>query len=288
MLKSTYIKPAYLLASVFLFLFAGCDTSDPDEVEVEFRFVPDSSYTETASGLKYFDFIVGDSTGIQGDSSNLVLVHYNGWLEDETLFESTINDRSAILFVLGIGDTPAGIQEGLQGMYIGGERQLVVPPELAFGSAGAENVPPNATLIYDVLLVDMVEPLYDGPQFQEIADDDFTVTASGLKYFDFELGEGPAATVGDSMSVDYTGWLEIGWIFDTSVYAANRVPLPIELGVSSLISGWTEGLQGMREGGRRQLVIPPSLGYGSTQRSGIPPNSVLVFEVEVVKLTDRG
>ncbi len=131
------------------------------------------------------------------------------------------------------------------------------------------------------------DPEINDPPFQVVADSDYTETATGLKYFDLVVGTGAVATVGDTLSVEYTGWLVNGLIFDTSVYQP-RPPFPVIIGTSSLIQGWTEGLQGMQEGGQRQLVIPPSLGYGTRGQGSIPPNAVLIFEVEVVELREAG
>lgn len=124
----------------------------------------------------------------------------------------------------------------------------------------------------------------EGPLPREVAEEDYTVTDSGLQYFDFVAGEGSEAVTGDTLFVDYTGWLTNGFIFDSSVLIAGRSPIRVIIGTTNVIQGWTEGLQGMREGGQRQLVIPPSLGYGSFGQGAVPPNAVMIFEVEVVSL----
>lgn len=112
-------------------------------------------------------------------------------------------------------------------------------------------------------------------------------TASGLKYTDKVVGTGDEAKRGDSVSVHYTGWFynggKRGEKFDSSV---GGNPFPVTIGVTSVIKGWTEGLQGMKVGGKRQLIIPPALGYGERGMPGaIPPNSTLEFEVEMLKIT---
>ena len=124
-----------------------------------------------------------------------------------------------------------------------------------------------------------------GPTVRAVADTDYITTATGLKYFDFVVGSGPVAEVGDTLFVDYTGWFDDGeTIFDTSVHIPGRSPIRVIIGTTNVISGWTEGLQGMQKGGQRQLVLPPSLAYGSTGSRSIPPNSTLIFEVEVVEM----
>ena len=131
---------------------------------------------------------------------------------------------------------------------------------------------------------DPVLQTIDGPEARVVADSDYTTTNSGLKYFDFVTGTGPVAGVGDTLFVDYTGWFADGGIFDSSVHVDGRFPFRVIIGTTNVISGWTEGLQGMQLGGQRQLVLPPALAYGSSgSGSGsIPPNSTLIFEVEIV------
>jgi peptidylprolyl isomerase len=105
-------------------------------------------------------------------------------------------------------------------------------------------------------------------------------TPSGLKYQDLVVGNGPPAENGMLVSVNYTGTFTDGTKFDSS-YDRGR-PISITLGAGQVIRGWDEGLRGMRVGGKRKLTIPPDLAYGPDGRSGIPPNSTLVFEVELV------
>jgi FKBP-type peptidyl-prolyl cis-trans isomerase FkpA len=100
---------------------------------------------------------------------------------------------------------------------------------------------------------------------------------------DLTLGTGTQATTGSTVTVDYTGWLydpskadQKGPIFDTSL---GRDPLSFALGTGYVIAGWDRGLVGMQVGGVRRLVIPPSLAYGGTRVSAVPPNATLIFEV---------
>lgn len=105
-------------------------------------------------------------------------------------------------------------------------------------------------------------------------------TASGLQYRDLVVGSGPTVTNGQMVTVHYIGQLLNGTQFDASVPPA--APIRFQVGVGRVIRGWDEGLLGMRVGGRRQLVIPPALGYGLRGMGPIPANSVLVFVIEVV------
>lgn len=108
-----------------------------------------------------------------------------------------------------------------------------------------------------------------------------TRTPSGLRYQDVEKGEGKEATAGKVVLVHYTGWLPNGEKFDSS--RDRNDPFSFTLGAGQVIAGWDEGVAGMKVGGRRKLVIPPDLGYGTAGAPpDIPPGATLVFEVELV------
>ena len=107
-----------------------------------------------------------------------------------------------------------------------------------------------------------------------------TVTGSGLQYWDIKAGTGAVAGASKQVKVHYTGWLLNGKKFDSSVDSGR--PFEFELGTGQVIKGWDQGIVGMRVGGKRQLRIPPALGYGSSGSGPIPPNSVLIFDVELL------
>lgn len=106
-----------------------------------------------------------------------------------------------------------------------------------------------------------------------------TRTATGLYYRDLTVGSGTVAAPGMSVTAHYSGALTSGTVFDDN--APPDAPLSFVLGVGRVIPGWDEGVVGMRVGGRRQLIVPPSLGYGAASSSAIPANSILVFTVQL-------
>lgn len=110
--------------------------------------------------------------------------------------------------------------------------------------------------------------------------DAMTRTSSGLYYQDMEEGTGATAAAGSNVSAYYRGWLPNGTLFEETQPPED--PISFELGIGFVIAGWDEGLVGMRAGGVRKLVIPPSLGFGNQAVGPIPANSVLVFEVNLV------
>lgn len=115
-------------------------------------------------------------------------------------------------------------------------------------------------------------------------DPGIVTTATGLQFRDLTVGTGTAAAVNKKLRVNYTGWLLNGFEFDSS-RREGRTPFEFTLGKGEVIKGWDEGLATMKVGGRRQLIIPANLGYGSAGTASIPPNSTLVFDVELLSVT---
>jgi FKBP-type peptidyl-prolyl cis-trans isomerase len=120
----------------------------------------------------------------------------------------------------------------------------------------------------------------DGPA--KVDEKQYKTTASGLKYAVLAPGSGAEAKDGDNVHVHYSGWLENGTKFDSSVDRGEPIAFP--LGQGMVIKGWDEGVKGMKIGEKRQLRIPSDLGYGPSGQGPIPPNATLIFDVELVKI----
>lgn len=119
-------------------------------------------------------------------------------------------------------------------------------------------------------------------------DESPTAPAPVFSQTDLRVGTGPAAQTGSTLAVTYTGWLydetktdQKGLRFETN---AGGTPFPFILGQGNVIAGWEQGLIGIQLGGIRRLVIPPALAYGTARHGPIPPNSTLIFEIEVNSL----
>lgn len=212
--------------------------------------------------------------GATAQAGQTVIVHYTGWLYDESApdnkgakFDSSLDRNEPFDFPLGGGRVIQGWDEGVAGMQEGGERTLVIPSEMGYGARGAGGViPPNAKLVFDVKLLKVIK----------------------TDMVDTKMGDGEEAQEGQHVTVHYTGWLfdknatdNKGTKFDSS--RDRDEPFDFPLGMGQVIQGWDMGVQGMKVGGQRTLVIPPEMGYGRRGAGGvIPPNATLVFDVELL------
>jgi peptidylprolyl isomerase len=234
----------------------------------------------TPSGLNYEELEAG--SGAQPQPGEIVQVHYRGTLTDGRVFDDSYARGEPIGFPLGEGMVIPGWEEGIALMRKGGKARLTIPPELGYGTHGAGDViPPNATLTFEVELVDIMPGPPAAPA--TVADGDFTSGAGGLRYHDLSTGSGASAEKGKTAVVHYTGWLTDGQRFDSSLSRGQA--FSFKIGARRVIRGWEEGVVGMQVGGKRQLVIPPDMGYGARGAGGvIPPNATLVFEVELIEV----
>lgn len=257
----------------------GLGESDPVQIPVTFD---PADVTTTASGLQYVILEAGD--GPLPQATDTVRVHYTGWLKNGDQFDSSLERNQPIGFILGAGRVIPGWDEGIALLPVGTRALLIIPPDLAYGPEGRGPIPANAALYFEVEVVS-AEP---APEPATVAESDYILTESGLKYVDLQVGDGAEATVGAIVSAHYTGWLDDGSKFDSS-YDRGQ-PFQLQLGEGLIIPGWEEGLLGMRVGGVRQLIIPPELGYGAEgQPPVIPPNATLIFEVTMLEVeTEAG
>ena len=240
----------------------------------------EGDFTTTDSGLMYYDIVEG-SGDIPADGQDVV-VEYSAWVRDGVFIASSEAQGEPLTFTLGSeqGVFP-GWDEGVSTMKPGGKRQLIIPADLALGEAGGGRIPPNATLVMEVELLE-VKPLVLPT---EVSEADLTTTDSGLQYYDIVEGDGVSPEEGQLVTVNYTGWLQDSLLkFDSSL--DRGVPFTFPLGQGAVIEGWDEGVATMKVGGTRQLVIPAALAYGEGGSGTIPPGATLIFEVELLGVED--
>lgn len=234
----------------------------------------------TESGLAHV--LLEDGQG--GDKpgpSDVVAVHFTGWLEDGTILDSTLAKGKPAQFKLD-QITIKGWGEGIQLMTKGEKRRFWIPESLGFG----ESAPPGApkgNLIFEFELLDFqkVRGPIPAPDDVATAPDDAETTSSGLASKVLEAGSGsdhPKSS--DDVLVHYTGWTTDGKMFDSSVVRDEPISFPL----NGVIAGWTEGVQLMVEGEKRRFWIPGKLAYGDTPSRPGAPAGTLVFDVELIKI----
>ena len=238
------------------------------------------AFKKNPSGLLFYDLVVG--TGRVALNSTFVTTRYVMWkkgLMDNTYLSSSESD-TPVFFQVGKSSTViAGWNEGVIGMKVGGKRQLLIAPDLAYGSTGSSTVPPDTTLVMEIELVDVKEPIKQTP----IDEFNYTTTASGMRIYEIQTGVGDNPKPGQTVVVNYSAWLLDGTQFDSSYFRGQ--PFEFKLGAGQVIPGWEEGIAGMKVGGKRKLVIPPELAYGDTGAgNAIPAKATLVFEVELLEI----
>lgn len=272
------MKKLFFITAFAVAAFTGCSN--------------DSEIKTTESGLKYSDETVGE--GKDAKFGDLVSIHFKGWVivdstnlfsdwtKDSTRLPYLIGDSyrqgQVVKFVLGEDAFIRGTDEGIVGMKPNGKRMIVIPSELAYGEKGGGPVPPNSDLKVLVELLDVkdhvVAELWDVDQTK------LNTTESGLMYLIVDQGEGDFATDGNVVTVHCSGFLKDGTKFDSSV--ERDEPFTFVIGNKQVIAGWDEGIRLLKKGGKVRLVIPPSLGYGDITAGKIPPNSTLIFDVELL------
>jgi peptidylprolyl isomerase len=279
-----------LICNMLIFATVSCQSSDSkpeaegqveeqpqEQVEQGIPQVKGDTVT-TESGLKYVDFVKG--TGEKVKAGDRASVHYTGWLLDGTKFDSSKDRDQPFVVEVGAGRVIKGWDEGLQGIAVGGARMLIIPAELGYGSRAMGPIPANSNLIFEVEVLEIKQP----PAMPKYKESDVKKTSSGLGYVILKEGTGPMAQKGQTVQVHYTGWLTNGKMFDSSV--ERGIPFSFVLGAGRVIAGWDEGVALMKEGEKRLLIIPPEMAYGGRDRPGIPANSTLIFEVDLLDVPE--
>lgn len=239
-----------------------------------------TDFTKTESGLQYYDIKVGE--GNEAAKNFTVSTNYILWVKSESghKYIAESEEGNPVKFIVGRGDTVfPGWDEGVTGMKVGGKRLLIVPAELGLGEQSNDLIPANSVLVLEIELTDAKEPRLA----MKVDEKDYKKTDTGLKYYDITPGTGASPQAGQTVTVHYTGWLEDGTQFDSSVDRGE--PFTFVLGQGDVIPGWDEGVATMKVGGKRQLVVPANLAYGdSGAGSVIPPGATLIFEVELLSI----
>jgi peptidyl-prolyl cis-trans isomerase A (cyclophilin A) len=244
--------------------------------------------TQSESGMLYKSIKKGE--GASPVKGNKVMLHYTGYLEDGSKFESSYDRGTAFAFVYKEQPILPAWEEAISMMKEGGEMKIVLPPWLGFGAQGKGVIPPNAILEFDLVLEGVkdlqAELAKQNKEFKELMAKDYpkaTQTKSGLMYIIEKKGDGNFPSVGQTVEVHYTGYLTNGDKFDSS--KDRDQPLVFPLGQGRVIKGWDEGIGLIDVGGKIKLIIPYWLAYGEQGRPPqIPPAATLIFEVEMLSI----
>ena len=268
-----------ILIALFSVMFIfGC-SNNPDSVTLK-------------SGVKYSDVKVG--TGAEAKNGDLIEIHFKGWIikDSSNLFSdwSVDSTRKADLIadsyamnqpmklVLGTESFIKGSEEGIVGMKAGGQRTIIIPSNCAYGPQGMGPIPPNTNIKLMIELISSKEAVV--AKMWDVDSTLFKTTASGLNYAIIKEGEGDLIGKEKQATVHYSGFLLNGSKFDSSV--ERDEPFTFVVGVGQVIPGWDEGVQLMKKGGKARFIVPSNLAYGDRDLGKIPPNSTLIFDVEVL------
>lgn len=240
---------------------------------------------QTESGLLYL--ITKEGEGALPKKGDQVSLHYTGYLPDGTQFESSYDRGQPFAFEFEVQQILPGWQEAVALMKAGGKMKIIMPSWLGFGAQGKGSIPPNATLTFDlevVKIVDLAEEIKKlSAEFKTEMLKTYPTavqTESGLMYVVEKKGNGTFPKVGETVEVHYTGTLVDGSKFDSSV--DRGTPFSFPLGQGRVIAGWDEGIPKASIGGKIKLLVPHWLAYRDQARPGIPSNSHLIFDVEVL------
>lgn len=231
---------------------------------------------KTESGLIYK--IIHEGTGNRAKSGDNVVVHYTGKHTNDSIFDSSVQRNQPFKFKLGVGQVIQGWDEGVALLNVGDKAIFTIPSDLAYGENGAGGViEPNETLIFEVELLDIV----DGPKPYDVLGKDTLTTATGLKYIKLNTTQGKQAEANKMVQVHYSGYLQDGSMFDSSVERGEALDFP--LGQGRVIKGWDEGIALLKVGEKARLIIPYELAYGEFGHPPvIPAKATLIFDVELI------
>lgn len=237
----------------------------------------------TASGLKLLILDKGKGKAI--NKGNYVTWNYIGYIKDslgnKIIFDNTFVRKKPASFRPGSNKSLKGWEEAAVMLQEGAKATLILSPDLAYKDKEMKNIPKNATVYFDVDVMNATEPFFD------VTGKDTLGNSQGMKYIIISNGNGEIADTGKTVLISYVGYildsLNERVIFDASI--EHGQPLEFELGKGKVIKGWEIGISGMKTGEKRRLIIPGDLAYGKKGVTGIiPPNSTLFFDVQLTEV----
>ncbi len=301
----TIRKYIVFMISIFISVFMIYSCEDDDPVENEYVFLDhfdvqgkDTITTET--GLQYV--VVDEGNGLTAENGLKITFSYTAYLENDCTVVESSEEYS---FRLGADYIITGLLEGLNYMKSGAKYKFIIPPGLAFGNNSYYNIPSNSTVVYDVEMVNIesdLELFTEKKNIQEYIDTNNITSDSllnGMYFIPGTQGTGISPIAPDIVAINYTGRFPYtNVVFDTNLKDTAQVhgiyneersyePLTFRMGTSMIIYGLQYGLNQMNEGGSARLILPSYLAYGPEgDQNEIPPYSTLIFDVELLQVTN--
>jgi FKBP-type peptidyl-prolyl cis-trans isomerase FkpA len=271
----------------------------------------------SASGVYVITKNPGSGRAIQ--KTDFVKINLTVTSSDGKKIFSTLDKNHPITFEYGKPFDTKGFDEAVVSMKKGSVATILVPSSMGFGEKGKKDmngvdmVAPYSPVVYDIEVLDLMTKAENEKSIKAdeanakkaaevamakepsliqkyVADNKITAkpSASGLYYIEKVKGKGPKAVAGKKVKVHYTGKLFNGKVFDSSLTRKPSTPYEFTIGKAEAIPGWDEGISLMSAGGKATLIIPSKLGYGeSGAGNDIPPFSPLVFDVELISISDK-
>lgn len=245
----------------------------------------------TASGLKYEVLEEGRADGRTPKEWDRARCHYTGWFaKDGKKFDSSRDKGKPFDFPVGVGAVIKGWDEGIRLMKEGARYKFYIPWKLAYGAAGGRGIPPQADLVFEVELIE-VQPGHK-PEFFAPRDGKSKTTESGLKYEVTKDGEGNHPKDPQGVRVRFVLWNTAGKVLLATQLSGMHIAGPMknlripQLPPSITPKFWREAVSLLRKGGVGRFEVPPNLCWGAQQLSVLPPNSVTIWELEVLNVVD--
>ena len=273
----------HLLLLAGLVGFIACKKSDPvaltpaeeDAKIKEFIAKKNWAAQSTSEGVYYvIDSVGKGATPLLTDYVN---IKFKGYLLNETLFNNS-KDSS---YEFQMSTLITGLQIGLQKFKVGGKGKILIPSTYAFGSQSSTIVPANSIVVFEIELKSAKSTNYEDDLIKAFITKkgwSAQTTPEGVYYVIDSVGTGANPTPSSAVTVFYKGYLLNETVFDSRL----RPNTPVEFGLSNVIKGWQIGLPKFKAGSKGKLLIPSTYAYGNTATSGIPANSPLIFEIELV------
>jgi peptidylprolyl isomerase len=265
---------AFIIAIGLGVTLFGCSQAPDSTKRVEVSTPKGPEAATKLAGLKSDTVEPGKGDGAKvGDMLTML---YRGTLANGTVFDGNMDEnhkplpaKDPFALTLGMGMVIKGWDQGLVGMKVGEIRKLAIPAALGYGEQATGAIPPNSDLFFTVKCLDIIR------QGEEMVIDTTEV----------KVGSGPAVKNGDKVSIHYVGKLLNDKKFDSS--RDRKAPFVFTVGKGEVVPGFDKGVRGMKKGGIRKLRIPPQAAYGADPMGGIPANSVLLFEIELLAINGK-